>query len=165
MRTDHEEDDHEEDVVHRDEVVHRTVTPILQSMKRQLAALRVLLEREAGEALGDTEQRSGHAAGHAEDVSTRPGSPVTDKLTAREREVLNLLVKGASNDVIARSLGIAVRTVKAHLGSIFSKLDVSGRAEAIVRVLSEEDGRPSAASTTARAGQLPSGVQSQVTYM
>ena len=51
-------------------------------------------------------------------------------LTEREREVLNLVVQGNSNQQIADALVISVATVKAHISNILSKLQVSSRAEA-----------------------------------
>ncbi len=56
-------------------------------------------------------------------------------LTEREREVLNWLVQGASNEQIARHLFITVATVKAHLTAIFEKLSVTSRTQAIVKAL------------------------------
>ena len=53
-------------------------------------------------------------------------------LTEREREVLNWLTQGASNEEISRHLYVTVATVKAHLTSIFTKLKVTSRAQAIV---------------------------------
>lgn len=53
-----------------------------------------------------------------------------DLLTSREDEVLRLLAKGQCNKSIARSLDIAVGTVKVHVKSIMSKLDASSRTEA-----------------------------------
>jgi DNA-binding NarL/FixJ family response regulator len=53
-------------------------------------------------------------------------------LTEREREVLYWLTQGASNHQIAKHLYITVATVKAHLTSIFEKLKVTSRAQAIV---------------------------------
>jgi two-component system response regulator DegU len=55
-------------------------------------------------------------------------------LTAREYETLQRLMKGDSNQEIANVLGISVGTVKNHLTSVYKKLGVSSRAEAIVRV-------------------------------
>ena len=52
-------------------------------------------------------------------------------LTEREREVLNLVVQGQSNQQIAEAMTISIATVKAHISSILSKLQVSSRAEAI----------------------------------
>jgi DNA-binding NarL/FixJ family response regulator len=52
------------------------------------------------------------------------------ELTAREREVLDLLATGLANKQIARGLGITERTVKAHLTRIFEQLGVSDRTQA-----------------------------------
>ena len=52
-------------------------------------------------------------------------------LTAREIEVLRMLAEGLANKNIAWKLGISEHTVKFHIGSIFSKLHVSTRAEAV----------------------------------
>lgn len=60
----------------------------------------------------------------------RPGVPFPD-LTAREREVLDLIAGGLTNAAIAARLGLAAKTVANHLSAIFTKLQVAGRAEAI----------------------------------
>jgi ATP/maltotriose-dependent transcriptional regulator MalT len=54
-------------------------------------------------------------------------------LTAREVEVLKLIAKGASNQAIAQRLVISEHTVKAHITSIFAKLQVTSRTEAAAR--------------------------------
>jgi two-component system, NarL family, response regulator LiaR len=63
--------------------------------------------------------------------ATRPTKQPSFDLTEREWEVLNLVVQGHSNQQIADALVISVATVKAHISSILSKLQVSSRAEAI----------------------------------
>jgi len=63
--------------------------------------------------------------------ATRPTKQPLYDLTEREREVLNLVVQGNSNQHIADAMVISVATVKAHISSILSKLQVSSRAEAI----------------------------------
>ena len=63
--------------------------------------------------------------------ATRQAKQPVDDLTEREREVLNLVVQGHSNQQIAETLVISLATVKAHISSILSKLQVSSRAEAI----------------------------------
>ncbi len=67
------------------------------------------------------------AARLAESVSREP-------LTAREEEVLRLVVEGLSNKAIAIRLGIAVGTVKSHLKVIFAKLHVQSRTQAVAIV-------------------------------
>lgn len=52
------------------------------------------------------------------------------QLTAREREVLALVGEGLSNRLIARRLGIAEKTVKTHLTSVFTTLGVTDRTQA-----------------------------------
>jgi two-component system, NarL family, response regulator YdfI len=52
-------------------------------------------------------------------------------LSARERELMELVAAGLSNKAIARALGVSINTVKYHLGSVFTKLDARTRAEAV----------------------------------
>ena len=56
------------------------------------------------------------------------------RLTAREREIVDLVDEGLSNKEIARRLSIEVRTVKNHVHNILEKLQVNRRAEAAARV-------------------------------
>ena len=64
--------------------------------------------------------------------NTSPAEPFPE-LTAREREVLDLIAAGHANAVIARRLVISPKTVSNHISAIFAKLQVADRAEAIVR--------------------------------
>jgi DNA-binding NarL/FixJ family response regulator len=54
-------------------------------------------------------------------------------LTAREQEVLALLARGRSNQDIAEALVVSVRTVKAHVSNIMTKLSASNRTEAVAK--------------------------------
>jgi DNA-binding NarL/FixJ family response regulator len=54
-------------------------------------------------------------------------------LTAREREVLQLVSQGLSNKLIARELQVSEHTVKFHVSSIFAKLGAASRTDAISR--------------------------------
>jgi DNA-binding NarL/FixJ family response regulator len=58
------------------------------------------------------------------------GGPRGDALTAREQDVLRLLVDGRSNAEIAHALFIGVRTARAHVASILAKLGVPTRTAA-----------------------------------
>ena len=66
--------------------------------------------------------------------SSPRSSPLLEGLTAREREVLRLLVSGASNREIADQLVLSVNTVKKHVFNICSKLNVQSRTQAIAKV-------------------------------
>ena len=54
-------------------------------------------------------------------------------LTAREREILELVARGRTNAQIAARLYLSIKTVKNHLTAIFAKLQVADRAQAIVQ--------------------------------
>jgi DNA-binding NarL/FixJ family response regulator len=56
-------------------------------------------------------------------------------LTQREADVLQVLVRGSSDKVIARGLGIGVGTVKSHMKQLFQKLGVSTRTQAVIRAM------------------------------
>jgi DNA-binding NarL/FixJ family response regulator len=61
-----------------------------------------------------------------------------DALTGREREVLAELTKGRSNREIARALGVAEKTVKAHVSSVLAKLGVQDRTQAALLAVRQE---------------------------
>lgn len=64
----------------------------------------------------------------------RPASPpstVVDRLTTREREVLDALLDGLSRDAIATRLDISPHTVRTHLQNLFAKLGVHNQLEAV----------------------------------
>ena len=58
-----------------------------------------------------------------------------DPLTAREIQILDCIAAGAANKVIARRLSLSEDTVKTHVRSIFSKLDVGDRTQAVTTAL------------------------------
>ena len=68
------------------------------------------------------------AAALLESRSERAGSAV--ELTARERDVLALVIAGDANKQIARKLGISEKTVKGHLTNLFQRIGVQDRTQA-----------------------------------
>ena len=62
----------------------------------------------------------------------RPHPKNSRMLTAREREILDLVAGGANNQAIAEQLFISEKTVRNHLTAIFDKIGVSSRSQAIV---------------------------------
>lgn len=97
-------------------------------MMLQLAAGKGVNEPFVGRLLSRFEARrnlSGAASSHL--IHQRP---IVEPLTAREREILQLLASGLSNPEIAQSLHIAVSTVKTHNKNIFGKFQVENRFQA-----------------------------------
>jgi LuxR family maltose regulon positive regulatory protein len=76
-----------------------------------------------------------HAVGRRYGLDIPPSAQET--LSPREREVLRLIAKGATNRAIAAELFISVATVKVHVRHIFEKLGVRSRTEAAVRANDE----------------------------
>lgn len=70
---------------------------------------------------------------HGSPAPTAPGSLPVEALTDRELEVLRLLCQGLSNQEIAAHLVISLYTVKKHNYSLFQKLGVPNRAQAILK--------------------------------
>ena len=60
------------------------------------------------------------------------GEEPLDRLTPREREVLELIGRGFPNKLIARELGVSEKTVKTHVGNVLAKLGVTDRTQAAV---------------------------------
>lgn len=64
-------------------------------------------------------------------MESHEASHPLNELTPRERELLELLVKGLTNNEIAHAAGVSPNTVKFHLRNLYDKLDVRNRAEAV----------------------------------
>src|SRR5215472_13613921 len=62
-------------------------------------------------------------------TDSAPNTITPAKLSAREREVVELVVHGKSNRAIAEALFLSERTVESHISSIFGKLNVRSRVE------------------------------------
>lgn len=73
------------------------------------------------------------AAGQTTEDGPPPAGTELDAITPREREVLDMLAEGLSNKEIAWRMKISGHTVKSHVASIFAKLNVSTRTEAVTQ--------------------------------
>ena len=71
----------------------------------------------------------------ADAASERSSMPAAELLTAREREVLELVASGLSNVAIATQFSISVRTVERHISNTYGKLGVRNRAQAATYAL------------------------------
>ena len=69
--------------------------------------------------------------------AARPNGSAGVRLTAREHDVVRLVVEGRSNDEIATALGIGAKTVETHLGRLFERLGLVSRTELATRALRE----------------------------
>ena len=63
------------------------------------------------------------------------GERALDLLTEREITILKMAARGMSNSDIAQELHLSVRTIESHLGSIFNKLGVGSRTEAVIQAM------------------------------
>ena len=87
---------------------------------------RAVRAANAGEALLDP-----HVAARLVDALAGEKEPL-DRLTPREREVLQLIGRGFSNKRIAQGLRLSEKTVKTHVGHVLAKLGVDDRTQAAV---------------------------------
>jgi DNA-binding NarL/FixJ family response regulator len=102
--------------------VSKNVEPsALAAAIRAVAAGHVLLGPEVAAAL------LGPGAAQAADAAGNGSEP---QLTAREREVLDLIARGRSNREIAKALTVSEKTVKTHVSNVLMKLGVADRTQA-----------------------------------
>lgn len=110
----------------------------------QAGALSYLLKDTDADTLADAVRRTarGEAILHPR-IATRlvqavrapasePVPTALDRLSLREREVLELMADGLSNQVIATRMGIGEKTVKTHVSNVLAKLELQDRTQAAV---------------------------------
>ena len=107
-----------------------TAEEILAAVEAALAGL-VVLPRDALDIFEEAPptQEANH------DSATLYREPLTETLTPRERQILELMAEGLGNKEIAWRLQISEHTVKFHVSSILAKLDASSRTEAVTQGL------------------------------
>jgi len=78
----------------------------------------------------------------------KPATAALSELTQRERDIVRLIVEGASNKEVASALAISERTVKGHLSNVFQKLGVSDRLKLVLYV---REGKPAGSAGNPKA--------------
>ncbi len=121
------------DVLHREDELDALSELELLDLYRRV---RSMLARRLGGADG-SESLEMLFARMAEVVD--PPAPTPSRVSAREREVLQLLARGATTDDIATSLFLSPHTVKAHVRNVFSKYEVRSRQEAVYAAIRAGD--------------------------
>ena len=130
------------DVVVSDEIVDLPIPVILLADTADSSLVSLALRSGVRGVLSfDATTQEIEAAIHAVDaglvvLAEAPiGRELAEPLTERELELLDLLAEGISNKLIAHRLGISEHTVKTHIASIFAKLGVSSRTEAVSQAI------------------------------
>jgi len=95
-----------------------------------VAALALRLLEEVAPVVTDQAAAPGSAQSRAQPIQS-PARSSRSPLTAREQEVLRLVAQGRSSKAIGKQLFIAPSTVNYHLTSVFNKLAVDSRAQAV----------------------------------
>ena len=96
---------------------------------------RAIRAAHAGEAIIDPTAAARLVQAIADDARPRIEEP--ERLTRRERDVLELIARGQSNKRIALELGISEKTVKTHVGHLLAKLGVTDRTQAALMAVEE----------------------------
>jgi ATP/maltotriose-dependent transcriptional regulator MalT len=108
----------------------------LDALRRRLAAdqnLEIVDRAELADAVISLPFRLSLSGRSSKGSDEGGREPLIESLTAREHDVLALVADGLSNREVAHELAISEHTVKFHLASIFGKLGVSTRTEAVQR--------------------------------
>ncbi|HTR43616.1 MAG TPA: helix-turn-helix transcriptional regulator [Pseudomonadales bacterium] len=74
------------------------------------------------------------SSGNSSPANMTPSLDGFEELTVRQKDIVNLLFKGCSYREIGKSLGITLPTVRAHLHSVYKRLQVRSRAQAVAKI-------------------------------
>ncbi len=113
------------------------IVPVNSDKNELVTAIRALKGNQAYYSQNILKKRPGLSDdnNHPKDSSISTGSlkAINEKLTTRQKQVLDYLIKGYANKLIAYELGVSEGTVKLHVSSILRALKVTNRTEAAMR--------------------------------
>jgi len=116
------------------------VRPFVDEIVGEGKAMATLLRRAISQGISPSYARELLLTieGEEDEEEEETPSVLIEPLSDREREVLQLIVAGLTNQEIAERLYIAVSTVKSHVNNIYGKMNVSNRAGAVARAIELE---------------------------
>ncbi len=119
------------------EAFHRGAKGYLVKVTTHQDLLKAIRTTHAGELWAERKVLSQVVEGLLQRMEGLTLSALRDNLTEREQEVVQWVIQGMMNKEIGAQLGISVKTVKAHLSNIFSKLKVSRRLELLLHQIAK----------------------------
>jgi LuxR family maltose regulon positive regulatory protein len=119
----------DEDAARRDLLAAWLKSPLQRTAHRGKQPLEVYVQR----LLAAFPLAAGSASHEDVDRRTADASPLIEPLSTREQDVLELLAAGLSNAQMAAQLVVTVGTIKTHIKSIYGKLGVHSRVQAVAR--------------------------------
>jgi DNA-binding CsgD family transcriptional regulator len=125
------------ELVGRALLAHRK-TPIPDEQSSSTLQWPFTERRKGGDRRVGDRRKGERRQGERRQGAARATREATPSFTGREREIVDLLMKGMTNRQIARALGMAEATVKKHLHHVFKKLGVHSRALLILRQSSKK---------------------------
>jgi DNA-binding NarL/FixJ family response regulator len=133
-------------------ILKSTPSVTLAEAIREVSRGRIWVDRNAG--CADTFALLAHQANTNNEIGVEM-NPL-DVLTRKETQILYLIAKGATNEEIANKLSVAVTTVKAHLYSMFRKLNVENRTQAALLLMQvrSRDGQDHSGQSLLRSASI-----------
>ena len=116
------------------DLCHATLTGLLRRIDAAAAALPAHPQRALRELDAARSELTARLDAPAPSADRQPATAGVH-LTARERQVLQLLAQGDRNKEIAIQLGLRERTIKFHVANVLAKLNAQSRTEALRRAL------------------------------
>lgn len=111
--------------------------PHSEQLQRFCNIMQHISERDIDNFLASLEALKGIPVEHDTPMKKSRGTPLLEKITSREQEILILIANGYTRRDISNTLGITVHTAASHIHHIYQKLSISSVAEATQLAISE----------------------------